>query len=175
MEQLLAGRQSAAGVLFNRYHVSLYNYFLRMCQDRECSQDLTQSTFERLLRYRSTYQTGKPVRTWLYQIARHVLYDHFSKRMPHFSDFTEADDLPSRQRDGWEQLRDSEQQAQLHQALQQLKPELREVLVLTRFRGMRYQEAARVLACTEGAVKVRVHRAIKELRRHFFQLENHSS
>lgn len=175
MEALCRGRQSAAGVLFDRYHVALYNYFLRMSEDREWSHDLTQTTFERLLRYCNTYQTGKPLRSWLYQIARNALYDHFGKPQNRYSDFTETDDMPSPQKDGWQQLHQSEQRQHLHRALQQLKPELREVLVLTRFRGMRYQEAAQILDCSEGALKVRVHRAIKELRRHYFILENPTS
>ncbi len=173
MDLLKAGHRPSGGILFDRYHVKLYQFFWRMCQDRSLSEDLTQVTFERLLRYRSSYQSGQSVRTWLYQIARHAAYDHFKKNKLRISDFTEADDLG--QADPNHRLEDADQKAQLREAMKQLRPELREVLILTRYQGMRYQEAAQILDCSEGAVKVRVHRAIKELRTVFFNLENQSS
>jgi len=173
MDRLRAGHRSAGGILFDRYHVKLYQFFWRMCQDRSLSEDLTQVTFERLLRYRSSYQSGQSVRTWLYQIARHAAYDHFKKNKLRISDFTEADDLGKA--DPNHRLEEADQKAQLQEAMNQLRPELREVLILTRYQGMRYQEAAQILDCSEGAVKVRVHRAIKELRTVFFNLENQSS
>ena len=52
----------------------------------------------------------------------------------------------------------------LHQALARLSPEHREVLVLSRFQEMKYAQIAQVLDTTEGAVKVRVHRAMNELK-----------
>jgi RNA polymerase sigma-70 factor (ECF subfamily) len=61
--------------------------------------------------------------------------------------------------------------ALLHQALAQLSPENREVLVLSRFQEMKYGEIARVLNTTEGAVKVRVHRAMNELKTTYLRIE----
>ena len=58
----------------------------------------------------------------------------------------------------------------LEEALQQLPKDKREVLVLSRFHGLRYEEIARILQCDVGAVKVRVYRALKELRGRFCDL-----
>ncbi len=58
----------------------------------------------------------------------------------------------------------------LQEALQQLPPEKREVLVLTRFHNMRHEDIARLLRCEIGTVKVRVYRALKELRERFCEL-----
>ena len=52
----------------------------------------------------------------------------------------------------------------LRAALRALSPEDREVLMLTKFEGLAYQDVAELLGCTTGALKVRVHRALKELR-----------
>jgi RNA polymerase sigma-70 factor (ECF subfamily) len=50
-------------------------------------------------------------------------------------------------------------------ALLRLPPEKREVLVLSRYELLRYEEIAGMLGCSVGAVKLRVHRALKDLRR----------
>lgn len=53
-----------------------------------------------------------------------------------------------------------------------LQPEQREILVLTRFQKMKYVQVAEMLNTSEGAVKVKVHRAIKELRKVFLKIDN---
>ena len=58
----------------------------------------------------------------------------------------------------------------LQKALQQLPEDKREVLLLSRFHNLRYDEIARLLECEVGAVKVRVYRALKELRAKFCDL-----
>ena len=62
---------------------------------------------------------------------------------------------------------------QLEQAMQQLSAMQREILVMTRFQKMKYGEVAEILQCSEGAVKVKVHRALKRLRDIFFKMEQY--
>jgi RNA polymerase sigma factor (sigma-70 family) len=52
-----------------------------------------------------------------------------------------------------------------------LSDEQRELLVLTRFQHMKYEEVAVIMDTTVANVKVKVHRAIAKLREHYFQLE----
>ena len=69
---------------------------------------------------------------------------------------------------------DSAQQKQeaelLHRALLELSEEKREVLVLSRFQELKYEEIARLMGCEVNTVKVRVHRALQELRQIFQRL-----
>ncbi len=58
----------------------------------------------------------------------------------------------------------------LHRALQKLPEDKRDVLVLSRFQNLRYEEIARILECEVGTVKVRVYRALKQLRETFCEL-----
>jgi len=58
----------------------------------------------------------------------------------------------------------------LEEALQTLSEEKREVLVLSRFHDLRYQEIAKIMKCEVGTVKVRVYRALRELRERFCEL-----
>ena len=72
--------------------------------------------------------------------------------------------------------KDSAQQTEetelLHRALMQMPDEKREILILSRFQELKYDEIARLLAGGGlGTVKTRIHRAIQELRQNFKQLE----
>ena len=58
----------------------------------------------------------------------------------------------------------------LHRALHQLPEDKRDVLVLSRFHNLRYEEIARIMECEVGTVKVRVYRALKQLRETFCEL-----
>src|SRR5258708_33083933 len=70
---------------------------------------------------------------------------------------------------------DTAQQSQeawlLHSALMQISEDKREVLVLSRFQDLKYEEIAQLLGCEVGTVKTRVHRALQDLRQIFQQLE----
>jgi len=64
------------------------------------------------------------------------------------------------------------QEAQLLQrALMRLPEDKREILILSRYQELKYEEIARLMGCEVGAVKVRVHRALQQLREAFRQLE----
>jgi RNA polymerase sigma-70 factor (ECF subfamily) len=58
----------------------------------------------------------------------------------------------------------------LEEALAHLPEDKREVLVLSRFHNLRYQDIASILKCEAGTVKVRAYRALKELREKFCEL-----
>jgi len=60
----------------------------------------------------------------------------------------------------------------LRRALLQLREDKRELIVLTRFRGMSHQQIAELLGVETGAIKVRIHRALKELRDIFLTLSD---
>ena len=69
-----------------------------------------------------------------------------------------------------------EQICLLRQALLRLPVERREVLILSRFEFRNYKEIARLMGCSVGAVKVRVHRAMNQLRETYREMlkENES-
>jgi RNA polymerase sigma-70 factor (ECF subfamily) len=127
-----------------------------------------QEVFLRILKYRQSYQPGTPFRAWIYQIARNARVDHYRKTPKHIT--FEPEMAPA------VMPRDSAQQSEevelLHRALLQMPVEKKEILILSRFQELRYDEIARLLGCELGTVKTRIHRAIQELRQTFRQLES---
>lgn len=126
----------------------------------------------RILKYRQTYRGDSHFALWLYRIARNAHADHFRKK--HAVDFNDEqlegqqsnDPLPI------DTIEYGQQIDLLHRALAQLPHDKREVLVLSRFQELKYHEIADLLNCTVGTIKLRVHRAIKELRTAFYALTN---
>lgn len=166
MLQVRSGEAEMLGVLFDRYQTPLYNFYTKMTQDRALSEDLVQDVFLRILRYRQTYRPGTPFRAWMYQIARNARVDAMRKVKPDAPMLTEPAAPASA---------DSAQQKQeaqlLQRALLQLPEDKREILILSRFQELKYEEIARMMGCEVGAVKVRVHRALQQLREVFRRLE----
>lgn len=163
MTRVAGGELDDMRVLFDRYHKWIFNFFLQMVQDRDLSEDLTQNTFYKVLKNRESYNGGK-FASWIFQIARNLGHDHFrnTKRVQTTAPIEELDDLadaPS----GNEQL------AVLQLAMQQLPETDRDLLVLSRFKGLKYAQIAGLWGITEAAVRIKAHRAIKRLRTLYFQ------
>ncbi len=172
MEQVSQENLNALSVLFDRYQVPLYNFFYRQNYDGAFSEDLVQTVFERILKYRQSYVSGMTFRSWMYQIARNAKTDHYKKQY-RISDFVQPDDLVIATASIEESMADAEDLQQLERAMQHLPDMQREILVMTRFQKMKYGEVAEILQCSEGAVKVKVHRALKQLRHIFFKMEKY--
>lgn len=168
MQGLQEGELRYAGELFERYQVRLYNFFLYQTSDAEWSEDLTQTVFERMIRYRHTYKVEKPFKAWLFQIARNVKADYARKNKQLYSDYTRLDQIVDKT--SGTDLKEA-QIIVLQKAFARLDPEQREILLLTRFQQLKYKEVGKILGYTEGAVKVKVHRAIKQLKAHYFKID----
>lgn len=167
MLQVRNGEGQMLGVLFERYHGSLFNFYTRLMGNRTVSEDLVQEVFLRILRYRETYQPGTPFRPWMYQIARNARMDHY-RRTPRHEAFAPEMLPPVVPRDAAQQEQEG---ALLHRALMQLSEDKREVLILARFQELKYTEIAALLGCELNTVKTRVHRALRDLREAFRGLE----
>jgi RNA polymerase sigma-70 factor (ECF subfamily) len=167
MLQVRNGEVEMLGVLFDRYQTPLYNFYAKMTQDRAVSEDLVQEVFLRILRYRQTYRPGTAFRTWMYQIARNTRLDQLHKTRPE-TPLASEPIAPASLSDSAQQQQEA---ATLQRALMHLPEDKRELLILSRFQELKYDEIARLLGCEVGAVKVRVHRALQQLREIFLQLE----
>ena len=168
MQRLQAGQLEACSVLFERYHIPLYNFFLHSTSDRSLSEDLSQSVFERLMRYQHSFKPGNSFRSWIYQIARNLLYSHFQEKRLLLSPEIDLDKNYSESEDK-SRINSQEYQDQLQLALGRIKKEHREIIVLCKLQGFTLKEAGQVLECSEGAAKVRMHRAMQQLRTQFFK------
>jgi RNA polymerase sigma factor (sigma-70 family) len=158
------GDLTQLGALFERYHAELFNFFLRLTGSRQLSDDLVQEAFVRVLKYRRTFRQPGEFRPWFYQLARNAAMAHFRKHRREVPAPAELEERPADSPSPPSEMERDESARLLRAALLHLPYERREVLVLSRFGELRYDQIAGLLGCTTGAVKLRVHRAIKQLR-----------
>ena len=171
MEAVKNGDLQQVSLLFERYHKRIYNFLARMTIDRDLAEDLTQNVFLRIIKYRSSYREGMRFQAWIYQVARNIFSDHYQVNKNKFSDFVTVDKISDHLPES-DDSRDREEQEQLlTRSMALLNDEQRELLVLTRFQHMKYEEVAVIMDTTVANIKVKVHRAIAKLREHYFELE----
>lgn len=169
MEAVKNGDLQQASLLFDRYHKRLFNFLAKMTMERTIAEDLTQNVFLRMLKYRNSYREGAKFQSWIYQMARNVFVDHYQESK-NKNGFVKMETLPERMDEDYQDI--EQQERLLHQSMQRLPDEQRELLVLTRFQHMKYEEVAEIMNTTVANIKVKVHRAINKLREHYFEMEN---
>jgi RNA polymerase sigma-70 factor (ECF subfamily) len=160
------------GLLFERYKRPLFGFFFGMNKDKDLSEDLVQNVFFRILKYRYLFRGDGDFRTWMFHIARNVNHDHYRKDKFQRKDPLELwqDHISSDDNRVTEFLKDDELHL-LSVAMEKLTDEKREILLLSKYQEMKYKEIGEVLGCTEGAVKVKVFRALQALKAVYVQLE----
>ncbi len=156
--------------LFDRYQKALYNFFVRLGSGTDDSDDLVQNLFVRIMKYRKSYKRDHSFKTWLYQMARNLYYDHYRREIKIRDAFMKVENLRDGemgQNESYSEIEEKEEKLRL--ALEQLPEDKREVLILSRFQGMKYEEIAAITNTSVSNVKVKAHRAISNLREIYFK------
>lgn len=168
------GDPGALAVLFQRHYGRVHSFCYRMIGDATTADDLAQESFVRVLRNASSFEGRAAFTTWLYRLVRNVCLNHIDAESRRTARERKASIDPAHARSrspAVSDLDDDERVATLREALYSLPPAYREVLVLSRYQGHSYAEIAELCETTVGAIKVRAHRAMRELRRRYEELE----
>lgn len=175
MEMVRDGQVAKLAILFERHHVMLYNFFLRLTGRGGPSEDLVQEVFVRILKYRKTYRSESKFTVWMYQIGRNAHTDYLRKLKPEvplddqFEEPAGAEAAPADRMDA------EIDAALLRQALDRLPLRKKEILLLSRYEDMKYKDIAELLGCSIETIKTSVHRSIRELRKIYLQLQGGTS
>jgi RNA polymerase sigma-70 factor (ECF subfamily) len=172
MIKVKEGDLDKLGLLFERYKKPLYGFFYGLNRDGELSEDLVQNVFFRILKYRYLFRGEGDFRTWMFHIARNVNNDHFRKNKLNAKESLEnwQDRLGSDENRSTEIQQEEEKQI-LSMAMDRLPEDKREILLLSKFQDKKYKEIGEIIGCSEGAVKVKVFRALQELKDVYKKLE----
>jgi len=158
------GDLDKAAILYERYKNNIYLYMrYRNKNSQERSEDSVQQVFYRLLRYRDSYREGKTFKPWLYGIARNV--SHINYKDEAIQEGLRTDYV---QDEGYVSFNDEHQAVRC--ALTLLPEAYREVLMMSKFLDMKYEDIAEVNNCSVGVIKTRVFRALKALKEVYFKI-----
>lgn len=172
MVKVQSGESDKLGLLYQRYRKILFAYFYRLTSKAATSEDLVQNVFHRILIYWKQFRNQGKFSSWMFSIAHNVFIDSLrkEKRTEYHENMSKWDSPDDYRVD--DQIEKSEQQEMLKIAISQLSAEQREPLILSRYHELKYKEVAKILNCSEGNVKVRIFRAITNLKKICAKMES---
>jgi len=173
LARVAAGDPEAFSSLVERHQQRLFRLCERFLGDAEEARDAVQDVFLKAFRKAGAFRPRGQIYTWLYRIAvNHCLNKLRRRRLVGFARLSAAEtaegdpppfDPPDPAPDPAAALASRRRWEATRMALARLPPNQRAVVVLVRFEGLSYREAAAALGVTEGAVESRLVRAMRRL------------
>ncbi len=178
---LLSYRSEREGGVFeelvHRYEKELYGYLRHYLGDAEMAEDVFQQTFLQVHLKCGQFEPGRKVRPWLYTVATNQAIDYQRRNRRHrMSSLNRAAYGNAEEEAGAlvellggpeagpaDDAESAEQNDALRRAVDALPEASRQVVMLVYFQGLKYREAAQVLAVPVGTVKSRLHAAMHKL------------
>ena len=169
-----AGDGEAFTVLVGKYKDSIYNYVARMVHDRTEAEDIAQEAFIKAYQALPEFRGTASFQTWLYRIASNLAIDAARRRGRRGSlsldepvnagDGQMVDQLADEEPGPLAQVESWALQQLVQEAIVELSPKLRAVVVMYDLEGLSYQEVAEILGCPLGTVKSRLFNARNQLQ-----------
>lgn len=161
LERFAAGDLEAFEELFRQYQCEVFGWIMRIVRDRAAAEDLTLETFWRMYRAHARFDVARGnCAGWLRRIATNAALDHWRRtrrEVPLVEDLPDAPKTPPAEQ--------SELRRMIFSAMNGLSPRLRVVVLLALVEEEPYESIAEALGISVSAVKLRVFRAVRILRK----------
>ncbi len=169
MNRVKNGDLAAMAELFERYHVRIYNFMLKLTFDKSVSQDLTQNLFYRIIKYRHTFNSEHSFKSWIFRMARNIHIDYCKQQQKASEQFKQVEEYDMNIGEETSAY-DEEDYERLDMAFARLNPDQKEIIILGRFQKLKYEEISSIKDMSVPSIKVQMHRALKQLKEHYFKL-----
>jgi RNA polymerase sigma-70 factor (ECF subfamily) len=178
MLDVKSGDEASFELLLHRYRTPLVNFLYRMVRNREQAEDLAQEVFLRVYRARGEYVPSAKFTTWLFRIATNLALN--SVRDTRYQKLEDSIDAPARMdsEDGDDRpldvaephpnieqhLVEDARVKMIRHAIDKLPEKQRAAVLLHKYEELDYAEIAKILSCSESALKSLLFRAYEALR-----------
>jgi RNA polymerase sigma-70 factor, ECF subfamily len=152
--------------LYRDHLRDVYSYAYYRVGNHHDAEDLTEQAFLQAYRHFERAQResdGRPLRPWLIRIAHNLASNHHRDKSRRPEAALDAIEPPSAPHSTERVVEGREELQHLMDSMQQLPGDRKEALIMRFALGMDNREIARALGRTDGATKVLIHRAIKQL------------
>lgn len=159
--------RAAFTALYDRYVAQVYRHVYYKVTNQADTEDITQEVFIRAWKAIDKYnKTGIPFIAWLNTIAGHLVIDHYRKKKEAVNIDDVADAIQDVQNPGPESIAETNfDNALIKEAVLKLKGDKQKVILMHFIDDLSYEETARALHKSEGAVRVIQYRALSDLKR----------
>jgi RNA polymerase sigma-70 factor (ECF subfamily) len=152
-------------ICVDEYADRVYRFILKNMQQPEDAQDVVQSAFEKMWKHREEVK-AETAKSYLFTVAYHQMIDHIrkNKRVALVDEFNDSAKVTGAKQSGLKK--------ELDNALQQLTPLQKSLILLKDYEGYSYDEIGQITALNASQVKVYLHRARTQLRAYLGKIEN---
>lgn len=155
-------------IYYNKYKSKIYNYTLRMVNDRDTAEDILQEVFIKLFENFTGIQNKNSIVFWLFKTAQNAVYTYYNyknkfKNSTNINDdIDEIEEIPA-DVDIITGLEEKELKQLIHQSIDLLPLEQKEVYLLKEYGDLSYKEIADLLKIDTELVKSRIYKARQKL------------
>ncbi len=159
LRRIANGDAEAFSTVYRDHRKAIYRFALHMSGDAHLAEEVTQDVFLLVMREAGAFDPKRgTLSAWLYGIARNFVRRHLERNRA-WESIEDVREEPASHDDPLGDLTRLETIDSVRQAVLQLPPNYREVMVLCELQELSYEEAARVLGCAVGTIRSRLHRA----------------
>jgi RNA polymerase sigma-70 factor (ECF subfamily) len=166
------GDSFSFGLLLEKHRASVIHFVYRLVQEQAVAEELAQEVFLRVYRSRTSYEPTAKFTTWLFRIATHLALNWLRDRKPEMrQERLDAGSLETPVRQISDRRPSVEQRLvyevkldEVRRAIAALPEKQRAAVLMHKYEELEYSQIAKVLGCSESAVKSLLFRAYETLR-----------
>ncbi|MBN8861044.1 MAG: RNA polymerase sigma-70 factor [Sphingobacteriales bacterium] len=168
LSQVREGDVKAFERIYRSYSPRLYGSIFRIVKSVPVTEELLQDVFQRVWEHRKTIDVNLSFKSYLFTIARNLVYDYFNKasRQKLMERYLQAKEMSSS--DVFRnQLEEKESEQLLEKAIHQLPPQRRLVYTLCKIEGRSYDEVSRTLGISVSTISDHMVKAAKSIKAYY--------
>jgi RNA polymerase sigma-70 factor (ECF subfamily) len=172
MLRVKEGDATSFALLLERHRAPVIHFLYRMVQNQAVAEELAQEAFLRVYRARTSYEPTAKFTTWLFRIATHLAlnslrdgrFQRFHESLDEEREQAASREIADRRPTIEQTLLDRARLEEVRRAIAVLPDKQRAAVLMHKYQEMEYSQIARVLNCSESAVKSLLFRAYETLR-----------
>lgn len=163
LKRLAGQEQSAIKLLFERHHVRVFRFILRLVRNEAIADELTNEVFLEVWRHANSYEGNSAPMTWILSIAYHRAISSLRRKREESLDEEQTLELADEAPDPEVSLLTEDKAMLLRNCIETLPAEQRTIIDLAYFQELSVSEVSEVVGIPEGTVKTRLFNARKRL------------
>jgi RNA polymerase sigma-70 factor (ECF subfamily) len=163
LEKIHSGDTNAFSFLFRKYYGPLYQFAGRFVKDTQAAENIVQDVFVKLWINRKNWHIKSSLKSYLYTAVKNHSLNYLKQEKRIISAGLDSNYQDNFAVSPEEKLFEKEMFEAIHQAIQELPQQCRQVYLMKRYDGLKYTEIAEILDISVNTVKTQMKRALKSL------------
>lgn len=164
IRELRNGNTQAFVLLYDAYHVRLFNFCVKIIKDKEESKDLVQEVFIKIWETRESLDEDKSFSGFVFKIAKNKVLNRIKKKLSHRIYLVCISEDKKLGTDFNDEVESHEFMGFLKKTIEQLPETTKNIFLLNRNEGLTYKKIAQKLDITENVVDHEIRKALQHIK-----------